>query len=236
MKTINLHNVFSELVKLIEPAKLSQRILALCAAWACGGVLCASANTLLVFGTGVDGSGNVLPGGSVDPHYSFADLGSPGIVYSASSQWYQWLPNDAQSGWIGFKDSGDTQPYATHDIETTFDLAGYDSATATLAGSWVADQNGSLYLNGQLVQTVADGNWDWTDGNNPTSFNITSGFLPGVNTLDFQVTFPDGFDGLRVEPMTLTANPIPEDGHLGAMLLSMGLLGVGWLRRKFVKH
>ncbi len=218
----------------IESAKHSKKILALGTALVCSGTLCAWADDWTVFGTGVDSSGNVLAGGSVDPHYYFADLASQGIVYSPSSLWSQWLPDDAHSAWIGFKDSGDTRPYATHDIETTFNLSGYDYTTATLTGSWVGDQDGSLYLNGHLIDSVADGNWNYTGGNNPTAFDITSDFVSGINTLDFQVTFPDGFDGLRVEPMTLTATPnrsVPDGGE-AALLLSMGLLGMGWLRRK----
>ena len=219
--------------KAIESARLSHKIIALCIVWAWGGVLCASAGTLTVFGTGVDCSGNLLPGGSVDSHYFFADLGSPGIVYSPPALWPAWLPDDPHSGWIGFRDSGDTRPFGTHDIETTFSLAGYDSATATLTGSWVADQYGSLYLNGHLIESAGDGNWNWTGGSNPTGFTITSGFLPGLNTLDFQVTFPDTFDGLRVEPMTLTATPtgVPDGGET-AMLWSISLLAAGWLRRR----
>jgi len=69
------------------------------------------------------------------------------------------------------------------------------------------DQSGSLYLNGVLEQSVPDGNWNAGVNPNLTSFTISSGFLAGVNVLDFIGPFPDGFDGLRVEPMTLTASP-----------------------------
>jgi hypothetical protein len=59
-------------------------------------------------------------------------------------------------------------------------------------------------------QTLPDGNWNSSTNPNLTPFTITSGFVAGVNTLDFQVTFPDGFDGLRVRPMTLTVSAVPE--------------------------
>jgi len=49
-----------------------------------------------------------------------------------------------------------------------------------------------------------------------TSFEISSGFVAGVNVLTFSGASPDGFDGLRVELMTLTATPngtgVPENG------------------------
>ena len=197
----------------------------------------AGAETMTVFGTGVDASGNVMAGGSTDPHYFFSDLNIQAVVYSSTSMWPLWLPDDAGSAWVGFKDSGDTSPYGTHDIITTFDLTGYDPTSATLSGSWVGDQYGTLFLNGNAIQSVPNENWNYLDGHEPTPFFITSGFSAGQNILDFQVTFPDNFDGLRVLPMTLTATPTQgvPDASSTLMLLGCALAGLGGIRRKLVR-
>jgi hypothetical protein len=216
------------------------KIFAVCATFVCASALSAFATSFVVFGTGVDSSGNVLPGGSSDPNYTVTGPGVVGtqqaVVYSPANLWFQWVPNDANSAWIGFKDSSNTSPYGTYTFTTTFDLTGYDPLTASLTGSWAADQFGTLYLNGVAKQSVPDGNWDAANYPNLTSFTITSSFLAGVNILEFSVNFPDDFDGLRVRPMTLTATPLVTsgvpDGGSTAMLLSVGLAGLGWLRRK----
>ena len=215
------------------------KILAIGATCVCASALSSFATTFTVFGTGVDSSGLVLPGGSSDPHYTVTGPGVVGtqqaVVYSPAALWPQWVPNDANSAWIGFKDSSDTRPFGTYDFFTTFNLTGFDPSTASLTGRWAADQFGSLFLNGHLIQTVPDGNWDAASNPNLTSFTISSFFLPGVNTLDFEAVFPDTFDGVRVEPMTLTASPngggVPDSGST-AMLLSVGLAGLCWFRRK----
>jgi hypothetical protein len=214
------------------------KVFAVCATFVCASASSAFATSITLFGTGADSSGLVLPGGSSDPHYTVSGPGVTGtqqaVVYSPAAVWPGWVPNDANSAWIGFKDSSDTRPYGTYTFETTFNLTGYNPSTASLIGRWAADQYGSLYLNGALEQSVPDGNWNAGANPNLTSFTISSGFLAGINTLDFSVVFPDGFDGLRVEPLTLTATPngtgVPETGQT-VMLLGLGLAGLGWFRQ-----
>jgi hypothetical protein len=213
------------------------KILAIGATCVCASALSSFATTFTVFGTGVDSGGSVLPGGSSDPHYTVSGPGVTGtqsaVVYSPANLWSQWVPNDANSAWIGFKDSSDTSPHGTYTFTTTFSLTGFNPSSASLTGRWAFDQSGSLFLNGTLEQSVPDGNWN--AGNNPnlTSFTISSGFVAGTNTLTFSGSFPDGFDGLRVEPMTLTATPVsgvPDSGQT-VMLFGMGLAGLGWFRQ-----
>jgi len=64
---------------------------------------------------------SVLPGGSSDPHYTVTGPAVVGteqaVVYSSSSQWFQWVPNDANSAWIGFKGSSDTSPHGTYTFQ-----------------------------------------------------------------------------------------------------------------------
>jgi hypothetical protein len=214
------------------------KIFAVCATFVCASALSAFATSFTVFGTGADSSGLVLPGGSSDPHYTVTGPGVVGtqqaVVYSPAALWPQWVPNDANSAWIGFKDSSDTRPFGLYTFETTFNLTGYNPSTASLVGRWAADQYGSFYLNGALIQSVPDGNWNAATNPTLTSFTVTSNFVAGINILDFVVQFPDTFDGLRVEPMTLTASPngsgVPDAGS-SALLLGLGLVGLMSVKR-----
>ena len=168
-----------------------------------------------LFSTGTDSSGNLLPGGSADPHYTVTGpgvpAGGPAAVYSPSSLWFQWVPNDPHSGWIGFQDSFSSSPHGDYTYAQTFDLTGYDPSTASISGLWAADQFGSIDLNGSATGvSVPDGNWNAGSFPNLNPFTIASGFHGGINTLAFIVTEPDDGDGLRVSSLSLRANPVPE--------------------------
>jgi hypothetical protein len=161
--------------------------------------------------TGTDSGGNLLAGGSADPHYSVIGpgkpSGGPAVVYSPSSIWFQWLPDDARSGWIGWQDSFSTSPYGNYTYELSFNMTGYNPATASLSGSWAADQFASINLNGSFTGvSVPDGNWNAGSFPNLNPFVISSGFHGGINTLDFIVNEPDEGDGLRVRNLSLTSD------------------------------
>ncbi len=180
--------------------------------------------------TGTDASGNELAGGSPDPHYSVTGPGRPGggpaVVYSQGSLFGGWVPDDPHSAWIGFQDSFSSNPHGIYTYELQVDLTGYNPSTASISGSWAADQFGSINLNGiPTGQTVPDGNWDAGSHPNLSPFTISSGFHSGVNTLDFIVTEPDDGDGLRVRNVTLTATPIPEPSTLG-LIIAAGVAAV----------
>ncbi len=187
--------------------------------------------------TATDSSGNLLPGGSFDPHYR-AVIGpgvnavGPAVVYSAPNIWSQWVPDDPHSGWIGFRDSSDSSPHGDYTYELLVNLTGYNPATASISGSWAADQFGSINLNGAATGvSVPDGNWNAANAPNLNPFTISSGFHSGINTLDFVVNEPDGFDGLRVTNMSLTATPVPEPTTCCLLLGGAAIVGLGLVRR-----
>jgi hypothetical protein len=189
--------------------------------------------------TGTDSSGNALPGGSADPHYTVTGPGIPGggsaAVYSPPNLWGQWVPNDAHSAWIGWSDNSDTSPHGNYTFELKFSLAGFNPASASLGGSWAADQFGSINLNGNSTGvSVPDGNWNAANAPNLTPFTISSGFQSGINTLDFVVDETDGFDGLRVRNLSLTATAVPEPSAPCLLLTAgaSGLFGLIWRRRR----
>jgi hypothetical protein len=225
--------------------------LAALAALAAASVPAAQAQTtaISVFATGVDASGTPLPNGTFgDPHYTLVSEPS-----AASSQLQVltsafgfpvvpggWLGDSSSSAWIAptnvpFLNGG--QAYGGfYDYQTTFTLAGFNSATeaASLSGQWAADDSGTLFLNGVSTGQATDGYGAYSP------FSITSGFQSGVNTLDFMVLEDgSGATGLRVDGIGGTLSPaaVPEASSTVSLgvLLTLGLGGLLLARRKSVK-
>jgi len=177
-----------------------------------------------LFNTGVDSFGNVLAENQTDPHYTLTAgpiLGAP-IVATSSNAWPvapngPWIGDNTISAWIA-PTTDTSAPTDTYVYTTTFDLTGFDFATANIDGLWAQDDVGSILLNGVMAVSASGGysNFD--------TFAISSGFIAGVNTLDFVVVNSGGGPtGLRVE-MTGTAKPIKEPVTLA--LFCTGLLGI----------
>jgi len=170
-----------------------------------------------LFNTSVDDTGAVLPGGLVDPHYqliSSADPAFPGP--NAMTHLNQWpvgggvyLPNGPLSGWIGPRVNETGYPGNLDGVyvyRTSFLLDTLDASTAEIRGQWALDNYGlDIRLNGTSLGLVNNNGFTtWTP------FNITSGFVPGSNTLDFVVSNapPPGPTALRVE-LYGVALPLP---------------------------
>jgi hypothetical protein len=212
-----------------------------------------------LFNTGVDASGTPLADHTVgDPHYMFASVpaGSPSTILVRTSVFTTdsgfpippWLGDDSISTWIGVDNPvvGELAgPPGLYDYRTTFDLTGFNPATASISGGWASDNDGvKILLNGldrpqSSYPAFAGGYASFT------SFSISSGFVSGLNTLDFFVhnggTGPgdDSGDpnatGLRVE-MSGTAEALPvsaaEPGTLPLVGIGLaGLYGYAALRR-----
>ncbi len=202
-----------------------------------------------LFNTGVDASGAVLPDGTVgDPHYTLMsvppavppdgsttdirirDYATYGNTLPGNPMW-NYVGDSLTSRWIGPNnastyDSGDGTgphqyyffggPVGNYIYRTTFDLTGFDPMAVSISGRWSTDNYGrEMLLNGVNTGNVNNAEFGvWTD------FSITSGFMPGINTLDFVVENIGGPTALRVE-MTGAAVPLPAAAWCG-----LGLLGV----------
>jgi hypothetical protein len=106
----------------------------------------------------------------------------------------------------------------------TFSLSGLNPATAQITGQFAADNHiTATKINGT---TVAGATTD-TFGSY-TSFAINSGFISGINTLDFLVLDDGAPMSLRVNALAGTADPlvgaVPEPSTW--LTLGAGLLAV----------
>jgi hypothetical protein len=188
------------------------------------------AGDITLFNTGVDGSGALLSGGSIDPHYSIISitgdpLSSPPTnalntfvaTYGDSPVRIFWMDNGPSSNWISPYISANTDGgFSYFTYRTTFDLSGLDPNSAIISGAWSTDNIGfDILING-----ISTGNYIASrDPSYPGvfppgfsfeslhAFSITNGFVTGINTLDFIVLNQGGATGFRVE-LSGTADPV----------------------------
>jgi len=158
-----------------------------------------------LFSTGVDATGTPLAAGSVDPHYvlSSSDPQFPGPnAIAVSPDLPVWTGNTATSSWISIQTDRDGATNAAYTYTLTFTLASVNPASATLAGSWAADDSVTLMLNGQQVAQRAAEAYG-----SATAFTVPAGspFQTGTNTLAF-VTLNSGGGPTGLQVVTLTGN------------------------------
>lgn len=176
--------------------------------------------------------------GGVDPHYALTVSADPSsTAYVASSMPSSWMSNGPGSQWIAPSANQTSSGAGNYMYRTTFDLSGFNPSTASISGLWAADDKGlDIKING--VSTGQSTNTTF----NP--FAINSGFVSGLNTLDFLVlNDPNNHglnpSGLRVEFLSATARigtsvpasvvPIPA----AVWLFGSGLVGLlGFAQRK----
>lgn len=193
-------------------------------------ILCASASLAIagqpvpltgIFNTGVDNTGVSLPEDSVDPHYTFATpppTGTVPIVNTSATGFPiapggPWLGDSPISAWIcpAPDTTGNAGDYF---YRTTFTIsAGVDLSQVFVTGRLTSDNATSgVLINGVATGITGSGNFPAFD----PQFMIQTGFVAGLNTIDFVVNEAtgsagaNGFTGLRVE-MNGSAGPA---GHV----------------------
>ena len=175
----------------------------------------------------------MVTGGTIgDEHYTLISDPNGTITgiktATAISEGYPigpWLGDNSLSSWIGPNTGDLVGPGGLFTYQTTFDLSGLDHTTASILGRWATDDQGiDILINGTATGNTSASFGVFTD------FTINSGFIAGVNTLDFVVTNGHGPTGLRVE--ITNANAVAVDEPYALALLGLGLLGLGINRNK----
>jgi len=160
--------------------------------------LSASIVSVPIYNTGVDDSGNFLTTGDVDPHYTLT-VGDAYVAYGATSAEAtgQSLPvgwpiddryaTSTSAQWIAPNaDIVSLRGTESYTYTTTFDLTGIDPNTVSISGMFSVDNfSGGIMLNGVMLPNTSS--TDIYQYQYLTSFDITSGFVAGMNTLSFVV-------------------------------------------------
>lgn len=172
-----------------------------------------------LFNTGVDNLGVLLANGTVDPHYTLTvsadpiDTGPSAFVVTPNGfPFPPWIAQGPNSKWIAPKtDQSVGNNFGSYVYRITFSLAGFDPATATISGQYSTDNNGiDVLINGMSTGQTTP----LTAYSAFFPLSITSGFVAGVNTIDFVLFNDPGSPlgnnptGLRVE-ISGTAAPLP---------------------------
>jgi hypothetical protein len=136
-----------------------------------------------LFTTGVDDSGNALPLGSPDLHYTILETNTNPFVLTDIPPIY--VDNSSTSQWIWQNPNG--QPTnVTRTFRTTFNLTGLDPNTALISGKWAVDNIGvDILING-----ISTGNsipFGFSAFDRFTPFSITRDFISGRR--DFRNSF-----------------------------------------------
>jgi hypothetical protein len=186
---------------------------AVCAALALGALLSGwAAADPVIYNTGVNSAGAVLPDNSVDPHYTVSP-GSLAVVFSSLSA---TPPSDTSSAWI--KANSDFGP-GSYLFQTSFTWP--VAETITIEGQW------SGYVAGLDIALNSISNGATTPNPGYTawhSFSITAPANAGANTLDFRTYRDFGDDpntGLRVEIFSVA--PAPEPAGLALLGIAAAL-------------
>ncbi len=189
-----------------------------------------------VFSTGVDAAGTVLPDGEMDPHYRLVvnatDPQSQNAFVHDSTIFPivtgPWVANTDRSKWIAPLTNSGAAAGGDYAYRTSFDLTGFDPATAVLMGSWATDNLGTdIKLNG-----VSTGLANSVQFGALTPFTLSTGFIEGVNTLEFHLNnFAEpvtGYTGLRVDNLRVGARPVAGASPSLAVRREGGNVVIAW--------
>ena len=148
------------------------------------------------------------------------------------------------TGWIANNSTGTNgccvRNWTFFVFRQSFDLSGYDPATAALTFRWAADDSGEGFADrGTWTPKFSLNGGSLVNGSWPTGATygfgletvVGQGFVSGLNTIDFYVEGNGITDGMALAG-TLTA-AVPEPATYASLLA--GLMLLGGLSRRFLR-
>lgn len=198
-------------------------------------------NTIPQVGAIISGLHNTATSSSIvkDSNYTVTGNGVNGNGYTTiNGPWPigPWIANTSTSGWLSpSNNQGAGFSNTIYDWKTTFDLTGFNTASASFNGRFAADDSAVAYLNGTQIG-ISNGFGSWSN-----FVSQPGAFLAGLNTLDFMVNNSGGGPtGLRTEFLgsSETAVPatsaVPEPKTYSMLLAGLVLMIFMTHRRKSI--
>jgi hypothetical protein len=183
-----------------------------------------------LFKTGSNGAGGIIADGAADLNYKIVSStnpnynGSPwGTAVNASAIPGDWVPNITSARWISDNATAATATGSVVTFRLTLDLTEFRPETASLTGEGAADDIASVLLNGTPIGTLPG-------FGQLATFSASSGFVRGINTLDFVVRdTAANVAGLLVSDIRGTAF-FPTPGA-ASVIAAAGIVAAGRRRR-----
>ena len=154
--------------------------------------------------------------GSADNYWTIVSPPGAGQVVSPVSVPAPWLPNTADSSWEWSTTTAQPVGSPSSPLVYTFRHqflldSSFNSSTVLISGRWSTDNTGTgIRVNGNNFAQTSPGFTAWS------GFSLNSGFVSGLNVVEFVVEDTGAFGGFRVEWLTaeadLNAVPAPEPG------------------------
>jgi len=186
-----------------------------------------------VHNTGVDSS-NVLVAPGAQASFWTLSAVPPGASEAIGSLPFRYFngayfADTTTAAWVSPQASGNAGQGGLYTYDLVINLAGFDPATASIAGTFGTDNDGAIWLNSNApVATTGPGAFGA-----PTPFTINSGFVAGLNTIHVQVNNGGDPTAFFVSFTSATASavqiPVPAVSWPALAGLALLLAGLGTL-------
>lgn len=188
-----------------------------------------------IYNTGVDNGGGALAVGTADPHFSVVLPDNTAGTAVVIQPHPEWVAAPAGSRWIGVSESAlGVDPVGSYVYTQTFTLVDLQPDTIVkLSGSWSTDNTSEIWLNGSFTGFARLDEFAYKS---LADFEITTGFVEGLNTLEFRTVNLEAGPGpnpnglLVANTRLIQVSPVPAPGAV--LLVSLGTCAVGFIRRK----